>query len=70
MNAHYNKVKHNEAHDIEFIKTEEEWVEKISKLIEDSNLRKNIGLEGRKTIEESFSLKVNFPKYLEILRKL
>lgn len=27
MNAHYNKVKHNEENNIEFIKTEEEWEE-------------------------------------------
>lgn len=26
MNAHYNKVKHNEEHKIEFVKTTEEWV--------------------------------------------
>ena len=26
MNAHYNTVKHNEEHNIEFVKTEEEWV--------------------------------------------
>jgi site-specific DNA-methyltransferase (adenine-specific) len=26
MNAHYNKVKHNEENNIEFVKTEEEWV--------------------------------------------
>jgi len=26
MNTHYNKVKHNEEHKIEFIKTEEEWI--------------------------------------------
>jgi len=26
MNSHYNKVKHNEEHNIEFVKTEEEWV--------------------------------------------
>jgi len=25
MNAHYNMVKHNETHNIEFVKTEEEW---------------------------------------------
>jgi site-specific DNA-methyltransferase (adenine-specific) len=25
MNAHYNKVKHNEENNIEFVKTEEEW---------------------------------------------
>jgi site-specific DNA-methyltransferase (adenine-specific) len=26
MNAHYNKVKHNEKCNIEFVKTEEEWI--------------------------------------------
>ena len=26
MNAHYNTVKHNEEHNIEFVKTEAEWV--------------------------------------------
>jgi len=25
MNAHYNKIKHNEENNIEFVKTEEEW---------------------------------------------
>ena len=52
------------------VRTEEEWIEKISKLMEDSNLRKNIGLAGRKIVEEEFSLKVNLPKYLKVLRKL
>ena len=27
MNAHYNKVKHNEEQQIEFVKTEEEWIQ-------------------------------------------
>ena len=27
MNTHYNKVKHNEEHKIDFIKTEEEWIQ-------------------------------------------
>ena len=26
MNSHYNNVKHNEEHNIEFVKTEEEWI--------------------------------------------
>ena len=26
MNTHYNKVKENEENDIEFVKTEEEWI--------------------------------------------
>jgi len=50
--------------------TEEEWIEKISKLIEDSNLRRNIGLEGRKTVEERFSVKVNAPEYLRVIKSV
>ncbi len=44
------------------IKSEKEWVEKISRLIKDPVLRRKIGLEGRKTIEERFSVTVNAPK--------
>ena len=49
---------------------DEEWIGKISKLIEDVNLRKRVGLAGRKTVEEKFSVKANAPKYLEVLRKV
>ena len=52
------------------VDTEEEWIEKISRLIEDADLRKKIGLAGRKTAEERFSAKVNAPKYLEIIRNV
>lgn len=50
--------------------TEEEWMEKLSLLIENPSLRKKMGLAGRKTIEERFSLKVNMPKFLELLKKI
>lgn len=49
--------------------TQMEWIEKLSLLIENADLRKSIGLAGRKTVEERFSLKVNAPKYLEVIRK-
>src|SRR3989338_2138244 len=39
--------------------TEKEWIDKISLLIESSQLRKNMGLEGRKKIEQDYSLKLN-----------
>ena len=48
--------------------TEEEWYEKLERLIEDAELRNAIGVEGRKTAESSYSLKVNAPKLLEIIR--
>ena len=40
---------------------EKEWVEKLSRLIEDPRLRKEVGLRGRKTIEEAYSIRVNAP---------
>ncbi len=51
-------------------RTEEEWIEKISKLMEDSDLRKSIGLAGRKTVEERFSVKVNAPEYLCVIKSV
>ena len=50
-------------------KTNEEWVEKLSRLIDDAGLRKRVGLAGRKTIIEKYSLQVNAPKLLEILQR-
>jgi len=51
-------------------KDENEWVEKLSFLIEDAELRKHIGLQGRRTVEEKFSLKVNAPRFLEVIKKV
>lgn len=45
----------------------EEWIEKISKLIENPDLRKRIGLAGRKTVEKNFSVEANAPKFLKII---
>ena len=45
----------------------EEWIDKISLLIESADLRKRIGLAGRKTVEDGFSVKANAPKFLKII---
>lgn len=50
--------------------SEEEWIEKLSLLIENPELRRRLGMAGRKTVEEKYSIKVNAPKYLEILKKV
>lgn len=50
--------------------THEEWVYILSRLIEDAALRKQIGLEGRKTVEERYSFHSQKEKYLQIFRKL
>jgi len=50
--------------------SEEEWIEKLSQLIENEALRQRLGFMGRRTVEERYSLKVNGPKLLEILQKV
>lgn len=50
--------------------TKDEWIEKLSILIEYPELREKMGMAGRKTVEEKYSVKVNAPKYLEVLRKI
>lgn len=50
--------------------SEKEWIEKLSLLIKDPELRRRLGAAGRKRIEEKYSLKVNAPKYLEVFKKV
>lgn len=47
------------------VKNEEEWIKRLIQLIDDVNLRKKMGQAGRKTVEESYSIQANFPKYLK-----
>jgi len=51
-------------------KKEEEWYECLKMLIEDDNLRRKIGKEGRKTVVRELSLKVNGKKLYEILEAI
>jgi len=48
-------------------KSEDEWVDKISRLIENRDLRRKIGSAGRETIIGKYSLKVNAPRLLKVL---
>lgn len=47
---------------------DEEWVEKISLLIEDKDLRERMGKAGRKTVEDRYSVEANKTKWLEIFQ--
>lgn len=49
-------------------RSDQEWLEKLSILIESPFLRKKLGEQGRKIIEERYSLKVNAHKFLKILK--
>jgi glycosyltransferase involved in cell wall biosynthesis len=46
--------------------TPEEWKQCILALIDDVELRRKMGLAGRKTVEDLYSVKANFPKYLRV----
>jgi len=47
-----------------------QWVEKLGKLIEDKRLRKKIGVNARRTVEEKYSLEKNAKTLAKILAKL
>jgi glycosyltransferase involved in cell wall biosynthesis len=45
-----------------------QWLEKLRLLIHDDELRRRIGLEGRRTVESEYSARVVAPRVLEIFR--
>ncbi len=49
-------------------KNDQEWIDRIIQLIDDVELRKKMGIAGRKTVEDFFSMKANFPKYLKAFK--
>jgi glycosyltransferase involved in cell wall biosynthesis len=50
--------------------TEEEWLDKLTLLIENEELRLLLGKAGRKTIENKYSVKAWEKKYLEYYNDL
>ena len=50
--------------------TDEEYVSAISKLIEDTELRKQVGAAGRQTVKEKYSVEANRTKYLQYFDEL
>ena len=47
--------------------TTEEWVDKLSMLVEDPSLRRRMGDAGRQTVEEKYSLTAHAPRFYETL---
>lgn len=51
-------------------KNEDDWVEKLSRLIQDAQLRRTIGAAGRQTVVSNYSLGVNAPKLLDVIQQV
>lgn len=47
--------------------TDEEWIEKLSLLIEDHALRRKMGLRGREVVRESYSVQGCAPRFYKVL---
>ena len=45
---------------------EEEWIDRIALLLEDESLRRTLGQEGRRTIEESYSARRHAPRVARV----
>ena len=52
-----------------FASSPEEWLKRIQTLIKDQDLRKKIGLQGRKTVEEKYALSLWAPVFIDVLKK-
>lgn len=48
----------------------EEWADRLSRLIESVELRSKFATNGRKTVEEKYSVEANKEKYLEAMRSV
>ena len=51
-------------------RTEDEWLEKLSRLIESEGLRRQVGLKGRELVEAKYSLEVTFPQFAKVLEQV
>jgi glycosyltransferase involved in cell wall biosynthesis len=47
-------------------KNEEEWYQALEKLITDAKLRENMGIAGRKKVEECYSVTSNINNFLQL----
>ena len=50
--------------------SEDEWVEKLSRLLRSAELRERLGRAGRTTVEQDYSAKTQAPKVHEVFRSV
>ena len=49
--------------------TQEQWVDRIALLLEDESLRRRLGQDARKTVEEAYSAKGHVPRIARVLAR-
>ena len=49
---------------------EGEWKDRLGRLIQNENLRREMGLKGRQVVEQEYSMEVNGPRILEIMNRV
>jgi glycosyltransferase involved in cell wall biosynthesis len=52
-----------------YARTEEEWVDRIALLLRDPSLRRALGQEARKTVETTYSARIQAPRMARVLRE-
>ncbi len=50
------------------VNAREEWIEALNKLYKSADLRKRMGVAGRRLVEDKYSLEVTAPRLVEILK--
>jgi len=51
------------------VDSDQQWIDRIEKLINDPQLRRRIGEAGRQTVEQKYSLRISAPRIYEIIQK-
>lgn len=59
-----------DGHDGLLASTTDEWVERLSALVSDADLRHRIGAEGRRTVAERYSVDATGDRFVELLRSV
>ena len=52
------------------VATESEWLEHLTMLVQDADLRKSLGMRGRETIVERYSVEVMLPRLVSVLQEV
>jgi glycosyltransferase involved in cell wall biosynthesis len=51
-------------------RTEDDWVDRIATLLRDCSLRRALGSEARRTIETSYSARIQVPRIARVFREV